>query len=64
MRKFTKYPSNYVKAAKDLQSYEYNGTTIYVNNADGSCYIYTKSKGQGRVDFPTTAEAEAYIDNK
>ena len=64
MRKFTKYPNSYVFATKDVDSYQHNGVTIYVNNADGSCYIYTKPKGEGRVDFSTTEEAQEYIDNK
>ena len=39
---------------------EYKGITIY---NDGVFYIYTESKGQGRIDFSNEKDAREYIDS-
>lgn len=45
-------------------SYEYKGWSIYEDKEKGKTYIYTEPKGKGRLDFPTTKEAEEWIDEK
>lgn len=45
------------------RSYEYNGNMIYWDSSSGYWYIYTEPHGRGRMDFPTEAEAEEYLDD-
>lgn len=42
---------------------EYKGYTIYRDNDAGEYYIYTQSKGEGRMDFESDKEAQEYIDS-
>lgn len=42
---------------------EYKGYTIYQDDDTGYHYIYTQSKGEGRMDFESSEAAEEYIDS-
>lgn len=49
----------YVKSA--TESYTYRGFKIYYDGREW--YIYRSTKGTGRMEFATDAEAEEWIDD-
>lgn len=52
-----------ILSSESLQSYQYKGVTIYYDRSEGAWYVYTESKGRGRMDFESDRAAEEYIDS-
>lgn len=52
-----------ILCSESLQSYQYKGVTIYYDRSEGAWYVYTESKGRGRMDFESDRAAEEYIDS-
>lgn len=53
----------YISSSKGVRVEEYRGHPIYEDQNTFDFYIYTRDKGEGRVNFPTIDEAYEYIDD-